>query len=172
MESKHLPDAIGAKPEGRQVPLDRRELIKLSAGALASATFAVPLAAQENTPQHSIAAHGSMRAPGEMAPFTGSGYKNNANRLAGNGPMDDTTRKILQFVHDFRESDLTAAACEAFNQTIESNHWFKRRPAEASLQGLPVIMPEIRAWVKPQEVASIPGTPHIATGEKCEPRRS
>src|ERR1700730_10703982 len=32
--------------------------------------------------------------PAVPRPYTGSGYKNTANRLAGNGPMDDTTRKI------------------------------------------------------------------------------
>ncbi len=38
---------------------------------------------------------------------------------------------------------------------IEWNHWFKRRPAEASSQGILLLMPEVRAWVKPDEIASI-----------------
>ena len=34
-------------------------------------------------------------------------------------------------------------------------NWFKRRPSEASSQGVLYMMPEIRAWVKPEEVAYI-----------------
>jgi hypothetical protein len=37
---------------------------------------------------------------------------------------------------------------------IERN-WFKRRPAEASSQGTLMLMPEIRAWTKPEDIASI-----------------
>ncbi len=59
-----------------------------------------------------------MRAPGEIAPFTGPGYKNNFNRLGQNGPMDDTTQKIVKFVHDFKESDITPAAKKQFDRTM------------------------------------------------------
>ena len=38
-------------------------------------------------------------------------------------------------------------------------NWFKRRPAEASSQGLLYLMKDIRAWVKPDEIAAI----HIDT---------
>ena len=38
---------------------------------------------------------------------------------------------------------------------IEWNHWFKRRPSEANTQGMLLIMPDIRAWVKPEEVESM-----------------
>jgi 2-methylcitrate dehydratase len=38
---------------------------------------------------------------------------------------------------------------------IEWDHWFKRRPAEAGSQGILMMMPEVRAWVKPDEIASI-----------------
>jgi 2-methylcitrate dehydratase len=63
-------------------------------------------------------APGSMRAPGEIAPFTGPGYVNNFNRLAGNGPMDDTTAKIVKFVHEFKASDVTTAAKAQFDRTM------------------------------------------------------
>ena len=59
-----------------------------------------------------------MRSPGEISPFTGPGYKNTAKRLGGNGPMDDTTRKIVRFVHEFSASKMTPAATHAFNRTM------------------------------------------------------
>jgi len=59
-----------------------------------------------------------MRAPGEISPFTGPGYKNDFGRLSGNGPMDDTTRQIVKWVHDFKDSDVTAAAAHACNRTM------------------------------------------------------
>src|SRR5262249_14965342 len=37
---------------------------------------------------------------------------------------------------------------------IERN-WFKRRPAEASSQGTLEIVPEMRGWAKPEEIAAI-----------------
>jgi 2-methylcitrate dehydratase len=37
---------------------------------------------------------------------------------------------------------------------IELN-WFKARPAEASSQGTLTLIPEMRAWTKPEEIASI-----------------
>ena len=105
---------------GSGLSVDRRELMKLGAGVVMASALAAPMAtAQEGAaPQRSAPAPGSMRAPGEIAPFTGPGYKNNFNRLGQNGPMDDTTRKIVKFVHDFKESDITPAAKKQFDRTM------------------------------------------------------
>src|SRR5256885_14920125 len=102
-------------------PLDRRELMKLGAGvAMSAALQSAPAAAQgrAGAPQRSDPAPGSMPAPGEVSPFTGPGYKNTANRLVRNGPMDDTSRKIVKFVHEFSVSTMTPAATHAFNRTM------------------------------------------------------
>ncbi|HEX3703065.1 MAG TPA: MmgE/PrpD family protein, partial [Vicinamibacterales bacterium] len=56
--------------------------------------------------------------PDGWRPHTGPGYKNESNRLGANGPMDDTTRKIVKYVHDFKESDLTPAVVKAVNRTM------------------------------------------------------
>jgi 2-methylcitrate dehydratase len=101
-------------------PVNRREILKLGAGAV-MATFATssPAHAQtEETSRLPEPAPGSMRGPGDLRPHTGPGYKNNYNRLAGNGPMDDTSRKIVQFVHSFNESNLTPALTKAINRTM------------------------------------------------------
>src|SRR5262249_8029018 len=67
--------------------LDRRDLLKLGGGAVAAAALAAQAPAQEmaEAAPRGPAPH-AMRLPGEIAPFTGPGYKYTANRLAGNGP--------------------------------------------------------------------------------------
>ncbi len=86
----------------------RRDLMKLGAGAVAAAFAAQQGSAQRGEARAAIAP-GAMRAPGEIAPFTGPGYKNDYGRFKQNGPMDDTTRKIVKFVHDFNQSNMSAA---------------------------------------------------------------
>src|SRR5205085_2213353 len=96
-------------------PLDRRELMKLGASAaVLAAVPGAPASAQGRTAARQSPAPGAMRSPGEISPFTGPGYKNTANRVGGNGPMDDTTRKIVKFVHEFSASTMTPAATHAF----------------------------------------------------------
>ena len=115
-------DNLEKRDNSESFSVDRRELMKLGAGAVLSASVAGPAAAaqEESAPRagRTAPAPGSMRAPGEIAPFTGPGYKNTANRLNGNGPMDDTTRKIVSWVHGFKESDITPAAKKRFDETM------------------------------------------------------
>src|SRR5262249_16720527 len=51
-------------------------------------------------------------------PHTGPGYKYTANRLGSNGPMDDTTRKIVQWVREFDESKLTESVVKEVNRMM------------------------------------------------------
>ena len=44
---------------------------------------------------------------------TGPGWKNSANRAFGNGPMDETTREIVEYVSSFSESQLTNSLVDA-----------------------------------------------------------
>ena len=74
-------------------------------------------AAQRGEARAAIAP-GAMRAPGEIAPFTGPAYKNDYGRFKQNGPMDDTTRKIVKFVHDFNQSNMSAATIKEVNRTM------------------------------------------------------
>ncbi len=59
-----------------------------------------------------------MPDPKEPRPRTGPGYKNDYDRLGGNGPMDDTTRKIVTFVREFSEANLTPSVTTAINHTM------------------------------------------------------
>src|SRR5262245_60249193 len=97
--------------------LDRRQLLKLGAGVMSTA-IAAPAAAQQGSQARTPVAPGSMRKPGEISPITGPGYKNDFNRIGHNGPMDDTTRKVVKFVSEFKASKMTADATRAFNRTM------------------------------------------------------
>jgi 2-methylcitrate dehydratase len=46
---------------------------------------------------------------------TGAGWVNNSGRAFGNGPMDESTRRIVDWVHGFSESDLTPSCLETIN---------------------------------------------------------
>ena len=46
---------------------------------------------------------------------TGPGWKNDSGRANGNGPMDETTRRITDFVDWYNESKLTPTLIEAIN---------------------------------------------------------
>jgi 2-methylcitrate dehydratase len=108
--------------------VDRREIMKLGAGAV-MATLAGPSSVQASVQAPTQAqtgesarptppAPGSMRGPDDIRPHTGPGYKNNYNRLGGNGPMDDTSRKIVEFVHSYDASKMTPAVVKAINRTM------------------------------------------------------
>jgi 2-methylcitrate dehydratase len=113
-------DNAGAEPAAESRRLDRRQLFKVGAGTVLGSVVAPSLvsAQQRESNRAAAAAPHSMRTSGEISPFTGPGYKNTANRLHGNGPMDDTTRKIVSWVHSFSGSQITPATRHAFNRTM------------------------------------------------------
>src|SRR5262249_11396162 len=80
--------------------LGRRDFAKLGAGAGWAALGAPALLAQRG---------GGLRAgPAEGFNLaTGIGYKNDANRVSGNGPMDHTSQVLVSYVNSFSESNLT-----------------------------------------------------------------
>ena len=109
--------------ESRTRALARRDLMKRGAGVIVGAMSGSAAAAQGRGSrggegQRPAPATGSTRAPGVPRPHTGPGYKNTANRLGGNGSMDDTTRKIVKFVSQFNESKLTEPVVRAINRTM------------------------------------------------------
>jgi 2-methylcitrate dehydratase len=46
---------------------------------------------------------------------TGPGWVNNSGRAYGNGPMDESSRRIVEWVHGFSESGLTDSCIETIN---------------------------------------------------------
>src|SRR5215467_3074791 len=98
----------------------RRDLIKLGAGVVASALTGSVASVEAGggiQNQVPVPPPGSP-PPDEWRPHTGPGYKYTANRYGGNGPMDDTTKKIVEFVHKYKESDMSPAVVKAVNRTM------------------------------------------------------
>jgi hypothetical protein len=88
--------------------LGRRELLRAGAGVAMTSLLNVPKAAAEEA---------AARPAGVLAE-TGTGWKNNANRASGNGPMDDTTRLLVKYTSSFSESNLTEPALESLGYTM------------------------------------------------------
>jgi 2-methylcitrate dehydratase len=87
----------------------RRDLMKLGAGVVMTALGSSLARAQQ--------ASGERTAPGP-AIFTQTGWKNDAHRAFGNGPIDDTTRKVVDYVRSFSESNLKGSLLESLNLTM------------------------------------------------------
>jgi 2-methylcitrate dehydratase len=98
--------------------LRRRDLLKLGAGVVATAVTVPEALAQRGGERGPAPPKGSARPQGELRPHTGPGYKNDYNRLGGNGPMDDATRTIVKFVHGYNAKDMTPATIKMVNRTM------------------------------------------------------
>ncbi|MGB9069729.1 MAG: MmgE/PrpD family protein [Candidatus Acidiferrales bacterium] len=90
---------------------NRRDLMKICAGAGVWIT---------RTPNVLASTQGqdSTSGPKAAVPETGTGWKNDAHRAAGNGPMDDTSRQLVRYVSSFSESDLTDSLVDAVGTTM------------------------------------------------------
>ena len=79
-----------------QLPaLGRRDLMKIGAGVVMTSLNA-PRASAQGEPARP--ARAAVERPVGVKTVTGAGYKNDANRVGGNGPMDGTSRKLASFV--------------------------------------------------------------------------
>jgi 2-methylcitrate dehydratase len=109
---------------------DRRELLKLGAGVGTGLVLAEALSVASAAAQT-----GADRAGAEVPPYrperwreelrysgvemrTGPGWQNESGRASGNGPMDSTSRRIVEHVHSFSAADLTATLESAFAGTM------------------------------------------------------
>src|SRR5215467_13139874 len=100
--------------------LRRRDLIKLGAGVVASALTSSVASVEAGggiQNQVPVPPPGSP-PPDEWRPHTGPGYKYTANRYGGNGPMDESTRKIVEFVHGFKYSNMSPSGIRAVNRAM------------------------------------------------------
>lgn len=91
--------------------IDRRDFLKVSAAVVGTALSSQATGAQEPAP-------GSGRKPGVPRVHTRSGYKTPVGRLGNNGPMDESSRRIVRFVTEFNENRLAEPVVKAFNRTM------------------------------------------------------
>jgi 2-methylcitrate dehydratase len=90
---------------------DRRRLMKIGAGAaLAPMLGTAGASAQAAKPQQPVNA--------AEPTVNKTGWKNDASRISGNGPMDDTSRRIVHYVSSFSESDISDAVADAAGNTL------------------------------------------------------
>jgi 2-methylcitrate dehydratase len=109
---QHDDDCRNNTPEESSQPAPmrprRRDVIRLGAAAVISAVGASRISAQEN------AKEGAAWPPPVR---TRAGYVYDAKRQ-GNGPMDESSRKIVQYVRGFSEKNLTDADITVLNKIM------------------------------------------------------
>jgi 2-methylcitrate dehydratase len=86
----------------------RRDVMKVGAGAVITA-MQVPSTLGQDLSTRPVSTADAPRAGN--APAGGA-------RSSGNGAMDDTTRRLVSYVHSFSESNLTDRLVEAFDNTM------------------------------------------------------
>ncbi len=119
--------------------LGRRDLMKLGVGAgvtvagmlTAPGVFAqqgppaseLPTGPLAPAPQQNVQHWPEIRESDQVLSSVGTGYTtstgpgwvNNSGRASGNGPMDECSRRIVEWVHSYSESDLTDSLVETMN---------------------------------------------------------
>ena len=111
MEKKK--DDLNDSVQTEQSIFDRRELMRLGVGAGVVIAAGGALSAQDAGNADSA---GPLPEWGSLPMTTGptrrvsrAGYKNNANRAFGNGPMDDITHQVVEYAGKFWDSTLPAS---------------------------------------------------------------
>jgi 2-methylcitrate dehydratase len=165
----HQADSI----DPRRSALGRRDLVKLGASVIATALGAGNAPAQDSVEvrRRGIAEPppGQPPPPGPR-PHTAPGYKYTANRVGGNGPMDDTTRKIVEYVRKFDESMLTEPVVKAVNRVMvdsmaASISGFETTPARVAARMARYAQPvELKATVLGYGVTTTPELAAFANG--------
>jgi len=102
---------VKTRVDGEPLSVGRRKAIQFGAVAVASTLVAGRSVAQKAEP--SVGDRTT-----EVIAETGPGYTNNSARAFGNGPMDETTRKLVTYVSSFSESDLTPKIVSACSNTM------------------------------------------------------
>lgn len=115
-QNRDLDEHPGESSDGG---LNRRDAMKLGAAVVVAAASGARLAAQERRePAGPPPPKGSMPPPEQLKVRVGPGYRYTANRLGHNGPMDDTTRRVVEFVAQYDAARMTDATVRAVNRTM------------------------------------------------------
>src|SRR5262245_38661303 len=94
--------------------MDRRDLMRIGAGVVMTTLNAPTIFGQEEGGEPRRRA---VRPEGVNL-ATGAGYKNEANRLSGNGKMDHTSRQLVSYVNSFSDSQLNEPAIAGLNKLM------------------------------------------------------
>jgi 2-methylcitrate dehydratase PrpD len=134
---------------------DRRDLFKLGIGAAMTMLGAETTSAQSKNPN--------------AGTVTRTGWKNTAQRASGNGPMDNTTRQIVQYVSSFSEAKLTPALVEALGNTMVDSiasliAGFESEPARICARMARTIRSDLKCTVLGYGITTSPEMATFANG--------
>jgi 2-methylcitrate dehydratase len=140
--------------------LSRRDLMKLGTGAMVMALTGTAGGEQKA---------GETNRPVGVEVQTESGWKNTANRLAGNGPMDGTTEQIVRYVSQFSKANLGSTAVHALNRTMVDSmacliSGFESEPARISARLARATQHELKSTVLGYGVTTSPEMATFANG--------
>ena len=152
--------------------LGRRDLIKLGAGVVVTTLNGVRASAQGGA---SGTAQGQTAGPAPVPPsrslgvVTRAGYKNDANRSSGNGPMDNTSRQIVEYVRSFSESSLTPPVVHALGRTMVDSMaaliaGFESEPARICARLARTVQSDLKCTVLGYGVTTSPELAAFANG--------
>lgn len=135
--------------------LGRREIVKFGAGLALTALNA--------------SAQSRPSVPGVPINETGPGYKNDANRSSGNGPMDDTTRQIVRWVHSFSESDVNEPLATGIGDVMVDSiasliSGFESEPARISAHLARKMQSDLKSTVLGYGISTSPEMAAFANG--------
>ena len=133
----------------------RRDLIKMGVGAAVTALNARKALAQGLAPGPAV--------------LTRTGWKNTARRSSGNGPMDNTTRQIVEYVTSFSEANLNPAVIDALGNTMVDSiasliAGFESEPARISARMSRTIQSSLKCTVLGYGVTTSPEMAAFANG--------
>jgi 2-methylcitrate dehydratase len=159
--------------------MNRRKLMKLGIGAGVAAIAGTGMlesaarAAQKTSPDSAgpVPAWGSLpMTTGPTRRVSRAGYKNDANRASGNGPMDDITRQVVEYADRFWDSTLPDSTTARVNDlmldamgcTIAG---FESEPARASARAARMVQgTTMKSTVMGYGIST---TPELATFANC-----
>jgi 2-methylcitrate dehydratase len=100
---------------------------------------------------------------------TRAGYKNDANRSSGNGPMDNTSRQIVEYVRSFSESSLTPPVVHALGRTMVDSMaaliaGFESEPARICARLARTVQSDLKCTVLGYGVTTSPELAAFANG--------
>lgn len=175
------------KPDLTSRSFPRRDLMKLGLGAGAGVVLGEmlnpPRALGQNTvpwiegpPPADRAGYANGSSPQQAwtrrdddARVSEAGYKNQANRSSGNGPMDGITRQIVSYTSSFSESKLTDPVLESLGDVMFDTigaliAGFESEPARISARVAKLSQSQLKSTVYGYGVTT---TPELAAFANC-----
>jgi 2-methylcitrate dehydratase len=143
--------------------LHRRDLLKIGLGAGAGMALGnlmdAPTAVAQESPDRAV----------QVKTQTQSGWVNDANRASGNGPMDDITRQVVEYVASFSKAQvtdsMTTAVCYTLLDTMAALiAGFESEPARINARLARTVRSDLKSTVLGYGITTTPEMAAFANG--------